>query len=174
MEYINYNGQAMNDLVFNLYVLDDYQSALSVTGDPVVHQSFGFSQPQHLMLIDSIFTSTAPPTNFNFNLMNNLNLTTYDYDGSATTANIKSIGGTYAGYFDGGGYSIANFNSLTGGLFDILGTGATIANLNLDSTVINQTRQQATGGIANYVAGNASFRSVSVTNSAISSTLNVG
>jgi len=173
MEYINYNGQVMNDSVFNLYVLDDYQSALSVTGDPVVHQSFGFSQPQHLMLIDSILTSTAPPINLNFNLLNSLNLSSYDYDGSTTTANIKAIDGTYRGYFDGGGFSISNFNSLTGGLFDRLGTGATIANLNLDSAEIRQSRLQATGGIANVITGNASLRSVSVTNSAFSSTVNV-
>jgi len=127
------------------------------------------------MLIDSVILNSPNRTsNINFNLSNNLDLSTYDYDGSTTTANIKSIGGTYSGYFDGGGDTIANFNSLTGGLFDRLGTGATIANLNLDSAVINQTRSQATGGIANYVAGNASLRSVSVTNSAISSTLNVG
>jgi len=173
MPDMTYNHQPV-DSVFSLYVFGEYQSALIVTGDPLPHQSFGFSGPQGIGLIDSLVVNSPNSTSdFNFHVMNNIDVANYDYDGYATPANIKTIDGTYRGYFDGGGYTFSNSNSVRGGLFDTLGAGATIANLNINRPIINQSLLRATGGISNNVSGNASLRSVSVTNSPISSLIDI-
>jgi len=82
---------------------------MSLGEGTTTHSSFGISTPGELLLIDS---SIAIMGNAGFHLLNDLNLkTNYDYDGSATAANTKTISGTYSGYFDGQAYSIIGASS---------------------------------------------------------------
>jgi len=108
----NYNGTDItgNGQTLTLYVFSEFETGLMSLGEgTITHSSFGISTPGELLLIDS---SIAIMGNAGFHLLNDLDLkTNYDYDGPATAANTKTIGGTYSGYFDGQGYSIIGASS---------------------------------------------------------------
>jgi len=176
--HIQYNAYSTQAKEISIYIFSDFDADYLAVGETTgnEHSSFGISSAGEFQLVSAVLSlATATSVPLNFNLLNNLDFNNnYDFDGSATTANTKSITSEFNGYFDGANYTVTNFNSNSGGVFEKIGSNATIANLHLKDQVINQSVLQPTGGIANTTAGtNITISNVSNANIDLKAPTNV-
>jgi len=177
--HIQYNAYSTQAKEISIYVFSNFDADYLAVGEMIgnEHNSFGISSAGEFQLVSAVLAlTTATSAPLNFNLLNNLNFNNnYDFDGSTTTANTKSITSEFNGYFDGANYTTTNFNSNFGGVFEKIGSNATIANLHLKDQVINRTGLQPTGGIANLTTGtNITISNVSNANIDLHAPTNVG
>jgi len=169
------DGTNIATSMITIYVVESFESSFSPYGN-TDEASFGLSSPEQLVMIDAIINNTpGRRSNLNFHLMNDLDFTNgYDYDGNLTPANMLSIEGIYSGHFDGAGHSIIGMKTITGGLFNTLGTNAVINDLNLVNSEINNLSTRPTGGLANNIDGTATISNSSVSNIELTDTAGVG
>jgi len=174
-EFIYIDGTNIASSTITIYVVESFESSFSPYGSSD-EASFGLSSPEQLVMIDAIINNTpGRRSNLNFHLTNNLDFTNgYDYDGNLTPANMLTIEGVYTGHFDGAGHSIIGMKTITGGLFNTLGTGAVINDLNLVDSEINNLSARPTGGLANNINGTATISNSSVSNIELTDTVGVG
>jgi len=182
-EKITYNNAIIDGGEVAFYVFADYDQAyLPVSSNPGDdYISFGLASPTELLLINSLIDNvpTRTLTN-NFHLLNNINFADsnndntlddpFDYDGALSTANARSIAGTYSGHFDGGNYNLIGFNSNYGGLFMNFAGTTTVTNLNVVDMTINQTANTAIGGLVNQSSATANIENVGFSNLVINGT----
>jgi len=172
-DYYSFNGEYYNGPTQTLYVMSSFDTATTAVGSGiVVANSFGLSSPLELVMLSDMSNATATKTlALNLKLNNNLNFADsnsdgtlndpFDYNGS-DPGNMKSIEGTYTGYFSGQGFEIINLDSVTGGIFTTL-NNATIQDLYVTAPQVNSNNIEDIGLIANTVSGD-----VNIINSAVS------
>jgi len=166
-DYYSFNDNYFAGPTQTLYVMSSFDTVTTAVGSGNdVANSFGLSSPLELLMLSDMSDASATNTlALNLKLNNNLDFADsnsnnilndpFDYNGP-DAGNMKSIEGTYTGYFSGQGNSIINLDNVTGGIFTTL-NNATIQDLYVAAPQVNSNNIENIGLIANTVTGDTNI-----------------